>query len=83
MHNDSIAEIKNQIQTLQEGINELNKRVLQYECDEKTAKEFKRKLKLVEEIDNVSLNNYNLLVTEKNITKRDILTLFSIFELKK
>nr|DAG28515.1 MAG TPA: protein of unknown function (DUF5320) [Caudoviricetes sp.] len=27
MHNDSITEIKNQIQTLQEGINELNKQM--------------------------------------------------------
>lgn len=83
MTNNGIDELKNQIQNLQDCINELNKRVLQYECDEKIGKEFKKKLKLKDEIDDVSLSNYNVLVAEKNVTKKDILTLFSIFELKK
>lgn len=83
MPNRGIDELKNQIQNLQDCINELSKRVLQYECDEKTKEEFKKKLKLKDEIDNVSLSDYNILVIEKNVTKKDILTLFSIFELRK
>lgn len=83
MNNNEISDLKEQIQTLQEGIDKCNKRILQYECDEKTAKEFKKKLKLKDEIDNVSLSDYNILVIEKNVTKKDILTLFSIFELRK
>lgn len=87
MFNKKIDRLQDNIQTLTDCINKLNKRVSKLERNNyKNAKshfDFRGKLKCMPEATNINLNKCGLLMEEKNITEDDIITFLSVFELKK